>query len=248
MKRRVSELLSLVIMAMALTGCGSAIPEMTKEQEDMVVDYAVATLLKYDINHSEKLVKLASVEEALGEQELVEPESEQPVEEHSEQEMDVVKEMDEAGTENSEGSQDISVEELLGIPNVSLQCFGYEIDDIYPPNSEEIHFVMNAAEGSQLLVVKFTLQNLSSTEQTVSIQPGSVRIKMLLNGKEKNALTTMLLNDLASYQGTLEAGESVELVVIGEYKTEELQEIEKLDLKIKANESEAMISCSEINS
>ena len=102
---------------------------------------------------------------------------------------------------------------------------------------------MNATDGCQLLVLKFELKNLSEQEQEVSVIPGTVRMKIVLNGSEKNALTTMLLNDLATYQGTLAPQESTELVVVGEYKAEELQNIDSLELKLKSDSAETILNC-----
>ena len=58
-----------------------------------------------------------------------------------------------------------------------------------------------------------------------------------VNGEEKNALTTLLLNDLAYYQGTLAPGENVELVLICEIPAEQAEVITSLALTMKNDET-----------
>lgn len=232
----------MLIIVLSLTGCGNAIPEMTQEQERLVVEYAMTTLLKYDTNHQGKIVELSQMEVEAPHHEQIDQGNMVITDEQEPSELPTTENGD-AITEDTE-PMILSAEELLGLPNVSLEYTGYEVVDRYPQNGEEIYFAMNASEGSQLLVMKFTLCNLLPEEQMVVIQPGSVRLKMIVNGKEKNVLTTMLLNDLGAYQETLGANESVEVVAVGEFKTEELEKIETLELKMKANENEILLTCS----
>ena len=91
--------------------------------------------------------------------------------------------------------------------------------------------------------MRFTLRNLLNEEQEIQIRPGAVRVKIDLNGGEKNALTTMLLNDLATYQGTLGPNEETELVVVGEYPVEDLQVIDSLSVKLKNESGEVILNC-----
>lgn len=63
MKKRVLKvLLTGCIMGLFLTGCGNQFPEMTDEEYDQVVQYAVSVLMKYSNNGVEKLSSLSSLE------------------------------------------------------------------------------------------------------------------------------------------------------------------------------------------
>ena len=145
--------------------------------------------------------------------------------------------------EQAEAEIQADAEQILGLQDVSLTYSGYEVDEFYPKNGNEIYFVMNATPGNNLLVVKFTLRNLLNEEQDIQIQPGTVRVKIIMNGEEENALTTMLLNDLATYQGTLGPNEETELVVVGEYPVEDLQTIDSLSVKLKNESGEVVLNC-----
>ncbi|WP_026497562.1 hypothetical protein [Butyrivibrio sp. WCD2001] len=61
-KRGLKALITGCIMGMFLTGCGSGFPEMTQEEHDQIVQYAVSVLMKNSNNGVEKLSSLSSLE------------------------------------------------------------------------------------------------------------------------------------------------------------------------------------------
>lgn len=241
--RRKITIACLLAALVMLTGCVGAnkIPELSEEEEALVVEYAASTLLKYDTKYAEKLTEIPVEEPA----EEVLPMAEGDMTQASDNAADMTQNPEEANavTEQPTQEPEVSVESILGLQDVEVTYKEYEVDDFYPNNGDDIYFVMNATDGCQLLVLKFELKNLSEQEQEVSVAPGTVRMKIVLNGSEKNALTTMLLNDLATYQGTLAPQESTELVVVGEYKAEELQNIDSLELKLKSDSAETILNC-----
>lgn len=231
-------------LIVSLSGCGNTIPSLSEEQEALVVEYASTAVLKHDANYQGKLVDLSTLKN----------EEETPVEETMQapaEEADIPKEpeqmqepqQDVFSAEQAEAEIQADAEQILGLQDVSLTYSGYEVDEFYPKNGNEIYFVMNATPGNNLLVVKFTLRNLLNEEQDIQIQPGTVRVKIIMNGEEENALTTMLLNDLATYQGTLGPNEETELVVVGEYPVEDLQSIDSLSVKLKNESCEVVLNC-----
>ena len=231
-------------LLVSLSGCGNTIPALSEEQEALVVEYASTAVLKHDANYQGKLVDLSTLK---NEEETPEEETMQATAE----ETDIPKEpeqmqepqQDVLSAEQAEAEIQADAEQILGLQDVSLTYSGYEVDEFYPKNGNEIYFVMNATPGNNLLVVKFTLRNLLNEEQNIQIQPGTVRVKIIMNGEEENALTTMLLNDLATYQGTLGPNEETELVVVGEYPVEDLQVIDSLSVKLKNESGEVILNC-----
>lgn len=231
-------------LLVSLSGCGNTIPALSEEQEALVVEYASTAVLKHDANYQGKLMDLSALaneEETPEEETTQEPVEEADIpkepEQMQEQQQDVL------NAEQAEAEIQADAEQILGLQDVSLTYSGYEVDEFYPKNGNEIYFVMNATPGNNLLVVKFTLRNLLNEEQDIQIRPGTVRVKIIMNGEEKNALTTMLLNDLATYQGTLGPNEETELVVVGEYPVEDLQVIDSLSVKLKNESGEVILNC-----
>ena len=201
-------------------------------------------VLKHDAHYQGKLVDLSTLK---NEEETPEEETMQALAEEADipKEPEQIQEpqQDVFSAEQAEAEIQADAEQILGLQDVSLTYSGYEVDEFYPKNGNEIYFVMNATPGNNLLVVKFTLRNLLNEEQDIQIQPGTVRVKIIMNGEEKNALTTMLLNDLATYQGTLGPNEETELVVVGEYPVEDLQVIDSLSVKLKNESGEVILNC-----
>lgn len=231
-------------LLVSLSGCGNTIPALSEEQEALVVEYASTAVLKHDANYQGKLVDLSTLsneEETPEEETTQEPVEEADIPKEPEQMQE--SQQDVFSAEQAEAEIQADAEQILGLQDVSLTYSGYEVDEFYPKNGNEIYFVMNATPGNNLLVVKFTLRNLLNEEQDIQIQPGTVRVKIIMNGEEKNALTTMLLNDLATYQGTLGPNEETELVVVGEYPVEDLQVIDSLSVKLKNESGEVILNC-----
>lgn len=247
MKKELIRGLVIGVTGLCLTGCGNAIPEMTTQQQELVVEYAVSELLKYDKNHETKLVVLDVDQEAAGAVSNVAS---------SELTDEIPKEESESSTKVEEGiSKDdvtvidqtenvnISMEEFLKLNNVEITYTGYETADAYPPESQdEIYFYMSATEGNKLLVLKFDVKNVSAQDMELDMAGSQTRYKIVVNNEEKNALTTLLLNDMAYYKGTLAAGESVELVVVGEIPQEQEAQITSLELIMKNVDDTATIS------
>lgn len=231
-------------LIVSLSGCGNTIPALSEEQEALVVEYASTAVLKHDANYQGKLVDLSTLkneEETPEEETMQAPAEEADIPKEPEQMQEP--QQDVFSAEQAEAEIQADAEQILGLQDVSLTYSGYEVDEFYPKNGNEIYFVMNATPGNNLLVVKFTLRNLLNEEQDIQIQPGTVRVKIIMNGEEKNALTTMLLNDLATYQGTLGPNEETELVVVGEYPVEDLQSIDSLSVKLKNESGEVVLNC-----
>ena len=99
---------------------------------------------------------------------------------------------------------------------------------------------MSATEGKKLLVLKFQAKNNSGAELTLNMEQTKSHFKIDVNGTRENALTTMLLNDMTYYEGTLGAGEETELVLVCEVPYD--LQVETLGLEVKNVENAATIS------
>ena len=238
---------STLILAVSATACGNKIPDMSSQQEELVVEYAADVLLKHSKNYDSKLVELSEVREAEAREAAMQQaireytrQEEQAEQEKAEMEsstddVEVIDNTGEASVQNA-----ASIEDFLQLDSVKFTYKGYETGSLYPEQGEELFFVMNATEGNQLLILKFQAENLSDAENALDIAQTQTRFRILVNGAQKNALTTMLLNDLAYYQGTLAPNDSQELVLICEVP--EGEEIESLSLVLRGTDSTTEIS------
>ena len=221
--RRVGAFLCGITAAILMTGCGSVMPDLTEEETEIISEYAAGVLLKYDRVHGGRLMSEAEYE--MEENKKAEREAAASAAEQQNEEENAAEESAASDTEVVDVSQDAEVvvpstiEEYYDIQDITFQYTGYELTDSYPSDSEEdnVFFAMDATEGMQLLVLKFTATNVSSADQTLDMIGYGVRFKVSVNGGSgENVLSTMLLNDMQNYKGVISAGTGTELVSIVE--------------------------------
>lgn len=207
-------LLCSVAAAFMMTGCGE-MPELTQEESELISEYAVGVLLKYDTGYNNRLVDTMADDP---EEETELPEEENP-EEEPEPEMEEPAEVVDVSQDEETQPAVSSVEEYYGIPNVMISYTGYELADSYPPSEEGAVpvFSMDASAGTQLLVLKFNVQNTSGQDQQMNMLRYGATFRVSVNGEaSKGALATMLVNDMQTYDGVIPANTSVEMVSIVE--------------------------------
>lgn len=213
--KKMNVLLCSVAAAFVMTGCGE-MPELTQEESELISEYAVGVLLKYDTAYNNRLVDTPADDPAEEETEL--PEEENP-EEEPEPEMEEPAEVVDVSQDEETQPAVSSVEEYYGIPNVMISYTGYELADSYPPSEEGAVpvFSMDASAGTQLLVLKFNVQNTSGQDQQMNMLGYGATFRVSVNGEaSKGALATMLVNDMQTYDDVIPANTSVEMVSIVE--------------------------------
>lgn len=215
--KKVNVLLCSVAAALLMTGCAT-VPDLTQNETELISEYAVGVLLKYDKRHGSRLVDTAGYEIA---EEPEEPEPEMPVEEIVEEpEPEETAEVVDVSQDEEETQPAVSsVEEYYGIPNLMISYTGWEMADSYPPQSEgeTPYFSMDASDGMQLLVLKFSAQNLSGEDQPLNMMEYRATFRVSVNGEaSRGALATMLVNDMQTYDNVIPAGSAVDMVSIVE--------------------------------
>lgn len=239
MNRYIKILTTGLAVMLMLTGCGNQIPDMTEEQMQLVGEYAAMTLLKYDADHRSRLVDISVIEahdakekeiqEKMAQlQASAEPEGMKPVEDTP---------IKEAGQETERGGN-LSLEDFYGLPegmNVIYQ--GEEICDSYSGDASVDAFSLDATPGKKLFLLKFEIVNQSGSDQSIELFSKSTIYRVTINESySKNALTTMLTDDMSTYMGTIPAGENKQVVLITEIDKNMADSITSVSLNFK-NES-----------
>ncbi len=229
-----------VLAAALATGCGSAMPDLTQEETDIISEYAVGVLLKYDKYNSGRLVDTSEYEtaEEPAEEETAETpsEEEQTNPEESAEPTETVEEPEEAETAAA------TIEGYYGIPDFTFQYTGYDLTQSYPDGAEgeAMFFSMDATPGTQLLVLHFTATNTSSADQTLDMLSYGAKFRISVNGeKGESALTTMLLDDMETYRDVVPAGGSAALVSIVEVP--QGTSVETIDFTLRGGEGNAVM-------
>lgn len=239
--KRIGMILCGIAASLLMTGCG-AMPDLTQEETELISEYAVGLLLKYDKSHGSRLVDTSAYDivEETPEMEVLE----EPVPEEAPEDLSETTQTVDVSQDEEEAAEPVvsSVEEYYGIPNVTVQYTGYELTDSYPntENDENLFFSMEATPGTQLLVLKFLVSNTANEDQTMNMLGYGARFRVSVNGESsKGALATMLLNDMQTFDEVIPAGSSIELVSIVEVPRD--ISINSIDFILRGNEENATL-------
>lgn len=216
--KKIGILLCGIGLSCFLTGCGNTMPELTEEENDLITEYAVSLLLKYDKNSTSRLIDLAAYEE---EREIIEENADavKEAEALEEEEEESSLAVDTEVVDLAEESEASTIEEFYGIDGFSFQYTGYDFKTEYPDmadNEADAFFAIEATPGMQLMILKFHVINQYGAELDMSNYNTKMRVSVNGEASQSVLFPTMLLNDIQAYKGVPEADGSTELVAIVE--------------------------------
>ena len=101
---------------------------------------------------------------------------------------------------------------------------------------------MDASPGSQFLVLNVKLTNQSAQDLYIDILAMTPTFQVTVNGESTAAAqTTILPNDLSTYQGNILAGASSDTVLVFEV-SQEIENVSDIQLRITMNGSQNTIN------
>lgn len=231
--------------ALSLTGCGSAIPDMTEEETHIISEYAANLLLKYDKNYEVKVVDTTAYHEELKRQEEEARKAEEAAaKEAAKLEEEAAKESGSSSSGKAEIQTVSSIEEFYGLSGVQIRYGGFGVYESYPEQTEgeDLFFALGSTDGKKLLVLFFDVTNISGSEAEVNLLDLDPKIKISVNGgTNQNPLFTMLPDELTAYEGTLGADETVRTVLVTEIPTGESEAVSGITLTLKNAEGSAQL-------
>lgn len=218
------------------TGCGEEPYDLSKEEQGKIADYAAHVVTKYNGSQKEGLLKI--------EPELLENSEEE--ENSTQTEQQETNDQQQEGSKNTSAEADKPKEETVTLAKALQLESGlnasfdrYDVTDSYV---EADYFAMNATSGKTYLVLHI---NLTAGEQDVNCDmlAKNLKFRAVINGeKEVGAQTSILLNDLSTYQGTIPQGNTQDCVLLFETETDAVSNIESLGLKVQAGSSSSMVN------
>lgn len=249
MKKWISVFL-ICCMSLILIGCGNQIPDLSKEEMNMVTEYAAGLLLKYDVNYESKLLD----DDALAEAEELQKKVEEAAALRAEIEAQAADRANnkENSADDAEGSdRESSVAQstpadlaaFLELGQMSVSCNGVDIKDSYPESGEELVFAIQASPGHKLAVVHIYVTNIGSSESNLDIIGKNASFRLALNGGNAHGVMyTLLDNDFALYQGNIQPGQTLDLVLLADIPEEECTQINDVSLSVQYNGGSTKIS------
>ncbi|MCR5033668.1 MAG: hypothetical protein K6A92_12515 [Lachnospiraceae bacterium] len=231
-----------------LTGCGSAIPELSEEDSELVSNYAAELLLVYGTNYDSRLVDTSVMPEdllklqeqwaaeeaaALAEQKESEESTDLPDDGGAAaQSSDTGNGSTPSGGPKSTNEHQTDLTTALKIPEgMTAEFVGYDTFQSFVGGDNNA-FSIVASPGKQLLVVQLNFYNGSGMDQELDFLDAFPNIIARINHAHANsAQLTVLTNDLITYKGNVPAGDSRLLCLVFEI-SDSITSIESLDLVI----------------
>lgn len=233
------------ILLLSCTGCGGKMPDATEEQMDAIAEYAAVSLLKYDANQRSRLVEDAVVEEYDKRQEKIRESIAKEEREKAEKEKPKKESISDASGETTVivPAHYDKLEDVLQVPEgVTVLYEGEKVVASYPEGQEAETLSVEATEGKKLLVLKFLITNGTAEKVDLNFNGLKYSCKITINDSaSKGSLPALLLDDLLTYRGSIDAGANEHLVIITEMDDDDLQSIESVRIRFKSVENEYTI-------
>ncbi|MCR5526443.1 MAG: hypothetical protein K6F39_03580 [Lachnospiraceae bacterium] len=245
MKKRVIFLFAVAGCVISLTACASQQIEMSEEDEQKVVNYAADVIAEHNVAVESSLANITDSDKvrivkldlaAAGVTDSSTEEATENAEGESAPEMENSVGMAE-NSETEETVQNVSIAQALGISDFDIAYTSYEITDEYPKadsSESSMNFTISpGAADDKLLVLHFNIFNSSDETKNCDILDLTPSFRLGLNDKKHSFLTTLLLNDLATFDHDIEAGQAEDAVLIAEISSEKAESIESLTLIVR---------------
>lgn len=241
----------LMSMGLLLTGCSNSfdyMPDLTEEESALISEYAAGILIKHD-KYGGKIASDAEIIKADDREARLKASAETFAEMEREKKAAEKEEKKKSGSKSESSAPEVQmafqgIAEFCGKDDFRIQYTGYTLCDSYPEGDEaEKVFAMDATEGNQLLVLKFSAENLTDEDKELDIFHSGIKFKVAINEeKERSVLTTLLLDDLSSYKDMIPAKENVPLVLIREIAKADADKIERITLHLQNGSENATTS------
>ncbi|MDD3370140.1 MAG: hypothetical protein PHP50_14880 [Lachnospiraceae bacterium] len=243
--RKIIGCLCMILMMETLTGCGASFPELTEEESNLISEYAVNLLMKYDKNAGNRLVAdpEAALEKKRARDAAVEA---MKVKEQAETDTAEAENTSNNGqTVQTESNTLISsIGSFLGLAGMEIQYSGYEVDDSYAEDAEsQSYFSLDATQGKKLLVLKFQVNSTDGADKELDMASLQTEFKLTINGTDtRYAQSTLLLNDLVTFRGTIPGNGGKELVLIQEITPGAAESLSSVTLTLAHQDATGTIS------
>lgn len=222
-KKKLSIVLAVLTTGFVITGCGTPLFELTEEEENLIAYSAARMISKYNIQQKDGMINVR-IEEEEEESEYIPPVSTENDSQTQEGEQNS------ASGEDGEIQNKVSLESAIGhSSDLKIVYKGSSVSKHY---KEGKHYSIDAESGKTFYTMKFAVTNTSKSKvmlDNVSLNP---TFRLIANDIKVNADVTFLNTDLAGYLGEINAGETVDTVLLFEVSESKVKEIKTPRLQV----------------
>ena len=204
---------SVLAVATVMTGCGTKIYDMTDEEQQLIVNYSAYALSKHNIYQPDGMTSATEAET-----EEQNTSAAETADEKTSEKTDTGHENGNSGQsqqtaqETKPTMQTVSLAQAIGYDGLSVSYAGLTTEETYKEGS---YYSMEAGSGNTYAVLKFTLSNTTGTDMNVDLFTNTGKYRAAFSGgKEYEAEGSFLTYALNTFQGTIAAGQSVDVVLL----------------------------------
>ena len=213
-----------------MTGCTELTP-LSEEETNMVAEYIAMLMLKYDDDYESKLTSTIEIKDnpSLADEEFTDL-ADEIGGENKEDEKTPDDQTNSGDNQSSAGEQSqgvrippkdwesgesTDINAILGNDSFTVRYKGAEEYQSYPDNKTDNYFTLEATEGKKLVVVSFSIVNVSGAEAKYSMMDQDIYYRLDIKGESfiKPSMT-LLTNDIQYIDVTLENKKATEAVAV----------------------------------
>ena len=242
MKKFIKQGSALVAAAILLAGCGEEMVPLTESEAMVIVNYSAGTLAKHNRHQQEGMAAVYPKEE---EEEVIPEEEEAKKPEEQEKQEENGGQQSSSGENEASGSEKpapeaVTLTEALAIPGLEFSYKDYSVSNTYKQGD---YFSLDAKEGNTYVILNVNIANTGSETVNCDLLLKQPIFTLKINEEPgvKNEVS-MLENDVSTYIGAVEGGQTVAGILIFEVPAASAENISSLQLTLQMNETTTEIN------
>lgn len=243
MPRKIIYCFMLILCSSMLLGCNRVI-DLTEEETSLIAEYTAELLLKYDRNYTDRIddgeSALLELQETSSE-EILQEDTQTTTEEKN---AEVMREDSSVKETEVSISNEENLAKVAEIEGIAINYKDYLITNQYPATDGQGDFIyLDAAEGYQLLVLRFKVANVTDEPIAVSLLDKEIDYRVVCNGGvAAKPMLTILLNDLVTLETTVNPSKEQEAVLVFQVAKDMESNFNSIEFKMSYNAIENSIT------
>lgn len=227
-------ILGILVCAVCICFCGcEMMPTLSEKDTEAISSYSAKMVAKYNTKQKDGVVYIDDSDKKKVEEDA-KAKAEKEAKANSTQATTNSSSSKSGDKQAQQQTPPVPLATALGIAGVDIKYTGNEVKDNYTTAIYD----MSPATGNKFLVMKFVMTNTSGADVPIDVISKNPKFKATINGATtaSNEMTLMP-EDLSTYKGTLKPNESKELVLLFQFKSDILANIQSAALQCIVNGS-----------
>lgn len=228
MNKKIALIIVLGIVCVSFCGC-SWTKSISEDDKKLIAAYSAKMVAKYNTKQKDGIVYIDN-DDALKAVSDLEKEQKKKQEESAAANTTNSTSSSKSKNQQAEVKPAVPLETALGLTNVNFAYLGSEVRDSYTTSVYD----MTPSAGNKFLVMRFRMT--ANADGEVNILSKNPKFKATINqGATATNEISLMPDDLATFKGTLKAGESRDLVILFQFKGDDLANIQSTTLQCTSN-------------